>query len=253
MYESNRSRNPPCPGMMSPLSFMPALRFMTDSIRSPATAAKNTSAPSTTVWIAPACHPRSCRNPKAVSIVHSSPPAAPSTVLLGEILISCVLPKVLPKAYAPTSEAMMQDTVMTVTIKPVVHASGPPRIDGQFSTNRDPLARTAMATRADSENASARNFTQNAGNAPQYTIPNKAAVYCEKCGSSCLVVSRNATTPNAPSTDMTSAPVLAPHACNTRQNIVQTSTETSHAHLGGGCGSSEVMFGTIVKYSFADR
>mmetsp|Transcript_5722 Transcript_5722/g.24270 ORF Transcript_5722/g.24270 Transcript_5722/m.24270 type:complete len:233 (+) Transcript_5722:756-1454(+) len=232
MYESKRSRNPPWPGMMSPLSFMPALRFMTLSIKSPATAAKKTSAPSTMVCTAPACHPKSCLNPNAVSIVHSSPPSAPSTVLLGEILMSCVRPKVLPKAYAPTSEAMMQLTVMTVTIRPVVHASGPPKRLGHASTNRDPLAPTA--TVADSENASARSLTQNAGNAPQYTIPNNAAVYCEKCGSSCFVVSRNATTPNAPSTDITSAPVLAPHAWSTKQNNVHTATETSHAHFGGG-------------------
>ena len=51
---------------------------------------------------------------------------APSTVFLGLTLMSCVRPRVLPKAYAPVSAAIVQATVMKVAMRPTVQCVIPP-------------------------------------------------------------------------------------------------------------------------------
>ena len=72
-------------------------------------------------------HRRKRQNASATTVLQARPPTAPSTVFLGLMLISWVRPRVLPKAYAPVSAAMVQATVMNVAMRPTVQCVSPPR------------------------------------------------------------------------------------------------------------------------------
>ena len=72
-------------------------------------------------------HRRKRQNASATTVLHARPPTAPSTVFLGLMLISWVRPRVLPKAYAPVSAAMVQATVMNVAMRPTVQCVSPPK------------------------------------------------------------------------------------------------------------------------------
>src|SRR3989337_1211554 len=93
--ESNRSKNPPWPGMIWPLSLTPAIRFSLDSRRSP-------KVPVTEAIIARIAHqlndcPKTNHSSKEKArypIIKDEsiiPPMVPSQVFLGEILDNGVL------------------------------------------------------------------------------------------------------------------------------------------------------------------
>lgn len=63
---------------------------------------------------------------RATRVLHMRPPIAPSTVFFGLMLISCVRPRVLPKAYAPVSAAIVHATAMKVAMRPTVQCEMPP-------------------------------------------------------------------------------------------------------------------------------
>jgi len=111
--ESNRSKNPPCPGIKLPLSLISANRLSLLSSRSPQVPKM--------AHIA-AIHNQCCQlmdaaagiklPAKAITIIHSNaPPIVPSQVFLGDILEKGVLPMNDPTKYAMVSFIQMENII----------------------------------------------------------------------------------------------------------------------------------------------
>ena len=94
---STLSNKPPCPGIRLPASFNPASLFMTLSNKSPTSEPTNTKNPKMTATTGLLGHAKTFQKRRATDEVQSNPPRAPSTVFLGLIRCSLILPKALPK------------------------------------------------------------------------------------------------------------------------------------------------------------
>ena len=102
---SHRSIKPPCPGIKSPESLTPAVRFISDALRSPSCPSKLRRSPMKTACPQDSVtFKRITPSRKPTKVPTTNPPIIPSTVFRGLTGVpSLCLPKATPTRYAPVS------------------------------------------------------------------------------------------------------------------------------------------------------
>lgn len=106
---SNRSSNPPWPGMMLPESFTPVYRFKEDSNRSPSVPKIPAAAPYIIQTVMASSTILEITAP--ITMAKASPPKNPSQVLFGDTFgANLFLPNLDPAKYAPMSFAQIKNS-----------------------------------------------------------------------------------------------------------------------------------------------